>query len=645
MTNILEHAGERLVSWLAGRRCRVQRLLRYAWLLVLIPAGIWYSYSYTERSGIETIREAAVHRADIYENTLTSELARYDYLPSLLNLDPEIVRLLQEPNNAALAADVNRYLAAVNRGAHSNTLYIMDLQGKTLASSNWDQAYSFVGMNFAYRPYFQNALAHGAGAFYGLGTTSKEAGYFYAERIYAGDKVIGIATVKITLDKLEQVWRRASDTALITDANGVIFLSTHENWKFKSIGVLSRAAQASIAVTRQYDTPGALQTLGLVERAPIGMGASIATFASTADLGPRRPRFPASRFLLVRRPVSGTDWNIVTLSNIKSAQVAAVNAALGVALGMALITLLSLYLMQRRRIIGQALATKERLRQLNDELERKVTRRTGALSRANKTLKVEVAERRHAEAVLKSTLQELVQAGKMAALGQMSASITHELNQPLAALRTLSDNALIFMQRGELSQAQGNLQVICDLTERMGKITRQLKRFARKSPGYLERVTIGTAISNALFLLEARLRSTHVQLKREEPATDAHAIAEPNRLEQVLVNLIGNALDAMAGMADEMPRVLAIATVVEDEHVSIHVRDSGSGLSEQARLHLFEPFFTTKDAGEGLGLGLTISSSIVREFGGTLQAFDPPEGGAEFVIRLQKAMLRVDDAR
>jgi len=639
MLNLL---GRYVASGFARRPLMFRLLLRYFWLLVLIPAAVWCSYSYTERSGIAAIREAAVHRADIYENTLTSEVARYSYLPSLLNLDPEIVQLLQQPGNAALTADVNRYLAAVNRGAHSNTLYIMDLQGKTLASSNWAQPYSFVGANFAYRPYFQNALAHGSGAFYGLGTTSKEAGYFYAERIYAGDKMIGIATVKVNLDKIEQIWRRASDMAMITDANGVIFLSTEPTWKFKSINPLSSATQASIAATHQYDAPGALQTIGLTEREPISAGSSIAAFAPGTDLGPAGPRFLASRFLLLKRPVSGTDWYLLTLSNIKSAQVAAVNAALGAALSMALITVISLYLMQRRRIVGQALATRERLRQLNDELERKVTRRTGALSRANKTLKTEVAERRHAEAVLKSTLQELVQAGKMAALGQMSASITHELNQPLAALRTLSDNAQIFMQRGELTQAQGNLQVIGELTERMGKITSQLKRFARKSPGYLERVTVGTAISNALFLLEARLRGAEVQLIRAEPEGEVHAIAEPNRLEQVLVNLLGNALDAMAGCAR---RILTIAVEEEPEWVLIRVRDSGGGLSPQARLHLFEPFFTTKDAGDGLGLGLTISFSIVHEFGGTLLALDPAEGGAEFVIRLQKALLRAHDAR
>lgn len=615
------------------------RVLRYFWAVVLIPVCAWSAYRYTELRGVESIREAAVHRADIYANTLTSELARYSDLPSVLSLNPDIVRLLQAPTDAALVARVNRYLSVLNRDAHSNTLYVMDTRGNTLAASNWDQPRSFVGENFAYRPYFRDALANGIGTFYGLGTTSKEAGYFYAERVYASGKVIGIATVKIRLDKLEQVWRRAADTTLVTDAHGVIFLSTYENWKYKSLHPLSPDVLALIGATHQYDAPGALQTVGLVKGAPAGAGAHIETFAPSADSGQIGRRFLASHFLLLDWPVPGTGWHIVTLSNIQPAQVVAVNAAVGVALGMALIMVLSLYLIQRRRIIKQALATRERLRLLNDELERKVTRRTEVLSRTNKALKVEVAERRHAEAVLKATLQELVQAGKMAALGQMSASITHELNQPLAALRTLSDNALVYMQRGDPAQAQENMRVICELTEKMGKITSQLKRFARKSPSYLEHVVVSSAISNALFLLDARMRRANVQLIRHESDGELLAIAEPNRLEQVLINLVGNALDAMEHVTQP---VLVIAVALEDDQIAIHVRDNGIGLTPQAREHLFEPFFTTKDAGVGLGLGLTISFSIVREFGGTLCAVDAPESGAEFVIRLKQAIPQVN---
>lgn len=639
---------ERFVPrWLARRLRTPRRSLRYVWVLLFITVGVCWSYSYTEQLGIETIRGAAIHRVDIYDTALKSELARYVYLPSLLNLNPEIVRLLQDPGDAALTNKVDRYLAAVNRGAHSNTLYIMSLQGTTLASSNWDEPDSFVGINFGYRPYFQEALATGSGSFYGLGAASKKAGYFYAERIYDSGKVIGIATVKINLDKIEQTWRRAGDTAVISDAHGVIFLSTCENWRFKSLDVLSGEARASIVALHQYDAPGALQPIGLIRQTSEGDLTHIATFASDANLSPDAPAFLTSRFLLLSRPVPGTSWTISAMSDISAAEVAAVNVAIGVGLGMALIAVFALYLLQRRRIIAQELAAKESLHRMNEDLERKVARRTDALSKINKTLKVEVAERRHAEAVLKSTLQELVQAAKLVALGQMSASITHELNQPLAALRTLSANALTFMQRRELDQVHENLLVICGLTERMGKITSQLKRFVRKSPTYLDRVLVSSAISNSLFLLDARIRGGNVELIREEPEGELFVIAEQNRLEQVLINLIANALDAMTEV-DNAGRVgahvLTIAVSCEADHVLIDVRDTGAGIPEAVRCHLFEPFFTTKDRGQGLGLGLTISVSIIQEFGGTLLADIRPDGTV-FTVRLKQATQRVNDVQ
>lgn len=633
--------------WLGQRPSTCRRWFGYMWVLLVIAAGVCWSYRYTEQLGIETIRRAAVHRVDIYETALESELARYTYLPPLLNLNPDVVSFLRKPDDPVLANKVDRYLAAVNQEAHSNTLHIMDVQGNTLASSNWDEPDSFVGMNFRYRPYFQQALEKGSGWFYGLGAATKKAGYFYAERIYADGKVVGIAAVKINLDKIEQIWRRSGDTAMISDADGVIFLTTCESWRFKSLDVLSSDVRAKIIALHQYDAPGALQPIGLIRQGREGDNADFGAFVPEANLGPHPPVFLTSRFLLLSRQMSGTNWTISTMSEIRSAEIPALNVALAVGMGMTLVAVFALYLLQRRRIIEQELAAKETLHRMNAELERKVTRRTGALSRINKTLKVEIAERKRTEAVLKSTLQELVQAGKMAALGQMSASITHELNQPLAALRTLSSNALVFMQRRELDEAHENLRVICDLCERLGKITSQLKRFARKSDTCLDRVLIRSAISNAIFLLDGRIRKSNVQLLRIEPDAELYGIAEQNRLEQVLINLIGNALDAMAEVDPEHgPRTQALTISVdcEADYVSIHVRDTGPGISDHVRSHLFEPFFTTKEQGKGLGLGLTISASIIKEFGGTLLGQNQSDG-AEFIVKLKQVPLRGNDVQ
>jgi two-component system, NtrC family, C4-dicarboxylate transport sensor histidine kinase DctB len=273
---------------------------------------------------------------------------------------------------------------------------------------------------------------------------------------------------------------------------------------------------------------------------------------------------------------------------------------------LAFIAMLLLYLRQRRRTFHANLAAKEALQRANDELERKVTERTS----------------------------ELVQAGKMAVLGQMSAGITHELNQPLAAMRTLSDNAQLLLARNRTADVKSNLVLISQLTERMGKITGQLKAFARKSPLRLEPVSVARATANALALVAQRLRAEHVDVLQDLPEHEVMVMAEGNRLEQVLVNLIVNALDAMQ---DATPRKIVLSVGERGGRVEIAVADTGSGISPAVRDKLFEPFITSKEPGAGLGLGLAISAGIVRDFGGTLRAANRPDGGAEFTIELASA--------
>lgn len=629
----------------------LRRLVRTLWarraaralgLALLISAGAWATYRYTVQVEINAMRQSAAHRLDVYESALTSELTRYDYLPTLLSLNADVIAMLRDPANQALVARVNRYLEAVNDDARSSALYVMDTRGNTLAASNWNQTATFVGSNFSFRPYFIDAMRHDHGRFYGLGTVSKEAGYFYAERIYADGRLLGVATLKINLDRIESVWQQGAEPVLAADANGVIFLTSLPALKFKTLHPLSRQAKAVITAIHQYDAPGALEPAGLSLVRTLEPTASIEAVARDNPLAAniRAPHPFKAEFLAVSRPVSGTNWRIIVLSDIAPARAIARSMALGAALSLAFIAALVLNILQRRRIVAQRLAIREALQQLNDGLERKVARRTEALSRANRSLKDEVSKHKHTEALLKAALEELVQAGKMAALGQMSAGITHELNQPLAALRTLSDNALTFLQRGRTNDTEANLQMISELIERMGKITSQLKRFARKSPPQLQPVAVRTAISNALFLIELRLRKDNVELALDEWGDDIEVLADANRLEQVLVNLFTNALDAMA---QSPVRRLAVSVRAGHDETVISVSDTGTGISESVRSRLFEPFFTTKEQGAGLGLGLAISAGIVREFGGTLKAANLPSGGAEFTIHLRTVVAGVND--
>ncbi len=618
--------------WTTSRRTRL--MLAFA-LVLLMAAGAWLAYRYAEQVEIRTLRDTAAHRLDGYENALTSEVRRYSYLPSLVSLNTDVLSMLRNPGDRRVVARVNAYLQTVNADAGSSAFYVMDTQGNTLASSNWDLPKTFVGSNFSFRPYFIGAMRDGYGRFYGLGTVSKEAGYFLAERIYDhAHRVVGVVTLKINLDRIESVWRQGAEPVFATDAHGVIMLSSVPGLKYRTLRPLSAAARAGIVRTHQYDAPGALEPAGFTIVRTLAPNAWIESVARgnplAASLSSPRP-FP-TEFLVVTRPVSGTDWHIVVLSNLAPAKAVARSVARTAALGLAFAAVLVLTVLQRRRIVAQRLALREALQQLNEELERKVARRTAALSRANRNLKHEVAMHRETGAQLKAAFEELVQAGKMAALGQMAASVTHELNQPLAALRTLSDNALTFLERGRAAHAEANLRMIGELIERMGSITSQLKRFARKAPTQLQPVVVAEAIDNALFLVGQRLRKERVELAFDAQQARTRVLADANRLEQVLVNLFANALDAMSGAE---VRCLEVVVETDGDATVIRVRDTGTGLPDAVRARLFEPFFTTKEQGAGLGLGLAISDGIVREFGGALKAAGRPGGGAEFSIYLR----------
>jgi two-component system C4-dicarboxylate transport sensor histidine kinase DctB len=294
--------------------------------------------------------------------------------------------------------------------------------------------------------------------------------------------------------------------------------------------------------------------------------------------------------------------------------------------------LLVMFFQQRRRIVHHRLAAREALQHAYDELEHKVQLRTEALSDANQHLQTEVAERKRAEEILKTTLEDLVQTGKMAVLGQMSAGITHELNQPLAALRTLSANAVVFLQRGQGEQVDLNLRTICQLTDRMGQITAQLKKFARRSGVELQPVPLADVIADAVFLLGQRIREEHIQLE-QKIESGLCALCEGNRLEQVLVNLLVNAFDATAACGPtRRVRIVARRT---PEGLALEVHDNGPGIAPEVMPRLFEPFFTTKEQGRGLGLGLAISAGIVRDFGGMLRADRSKLGGATFIVTLR----------
>ncbi|MBV7534170.1 GHKL domain-containing protein [Duganella sp. sic0402] len=570
-------------------------------------AGRW-----AHESAIDKLRVQGAQRLDGYAVSLENLLSKYDFLPGTLELNKDVIALLQRPGDEALRGEVNAYLEQLNRRSGSTTIYIVNLKGVTQAASNWRSRQSFVGDHVAFRPYVRDALRGVPGGFYGVGTTSGEPGYFFAHGIYYQGRMLGVATVKVNIERLEQGWEQGADKVLLADARGVVFLSSVPEWKYRTLKPLTPAAMREMEESRQYFSH-ALTPLGQRESRQLGGGAALVTLPESG----RTPLLSQTRSLAPRQ------WRFVYLSDLGSARASARNVFLFALLVQALLLMLVLYARQRQ--------------QTRDHLEVLVVERTASLQEMTRNLSEENSVRRAAEEKLRRAQSELVQAGKMAVLGQMAAGMTHELNQPLTALRTMSDNAQVLIERGRLDDAKNNLSTISQLVARMGALTGQLRQFARKSDASLAAVPVTAAITAALFLVERRVEQERVNFRMQVRDQQVHALCDSNRLEQVLVNLFNNALDAMADCDN---RQLTVNVERVHGRARIVVTDSGPGIPEEIRSHLFEPFFTTKPQGKGLGLGLAISEQIVREFGGELRAEAVEavaSGGARFVIDLPLA--------
>ncbi|WP_200955734.1 ATP-binding protein [Massilia sp. Root418] len=601
--------------------------VRTVWGLVLL-AGLalpYLAYWWVNLVTTERLRAAGAQRLEVYATSLENLLDKYDLVPRMLELERDVVGLLEKPGDEDLRNSVNEYLEGLNQKAGSSNIYIVNLQGRTQAASNWRSKDSFVGDDVNFRPYIRNALRGHPGGFYGVGTTSLEPGYFYAHGIYKNGRMLGVAAIKVSIESQQLSWAQGADKVALVDPNGVVFLTSASAWKFKTLRPLPASVRAELAQTRQYHEQ-ALPSLTLAHDEPLSNGTRLLAIRDgNGGLSNAPPRMLAQT-----RSLAPRDWTFIYLSDLSTARGNARVAFLFALLAYGFLVLLFLYWRQR-------VQSKEDMQHAYDNLERMVDERTASLARMTQDLSKEVDVRRQAEQQLHITQNELFQAGKMAVLGQMSASITHELNQPLTALRTMSDNAVLLFERGRLDDVRNNLKTISQVVARMGTITGKLKSFARKSNAELAAVSIHTSISNALVLVERRLQLDKVSFQLTIDQADIYALCDSNRLEQVLLNLMTNALDSMAGSPVRQLRLDVNST---PERVFIRVSDSGPGLSDEARARLFEPFYTSKPQGEGLGLGLAISEQIIRDFGGSLRAEKQTEqagAGACFVIELKAA--------
>lgn len=576
------------------------RFARLALYTLLILAGALVAATLAmhqaQRHSIEDDAARAQGQLSLYANTLQTLIERYRALPAVLALDPQLREALKGAVSAETTQALNLKLEQINGAAHSSTLELLDRNGLAIGASNWRLPSSYVGHNYGFRPYFTQTKANGVGRFYAVGVTSGIAGYFLSSAVRddAG-QFIGAMVVKLEFPDLEHTWAQGDDLLLVSDAKGIVFIANQPGWRYRALESLSEQDRAELSSTRQYDK----QPLAPLIQQPLR------TFNANSRLSQVVAPNGTADYLWQSLPLQPEGWTLHLLRKPQPASEDVRNAALAAAGTWLTLVFLGLFLYQRWRLA--------RLRQRSrEELEQLVEARTRDLQTAQ---------------------DGLVQSTKLAALGQMSAALAHEINQPLTAQRMQLATLRLLLDHGRVDDAYQALALLDQQLTRMAALTGHLKTFARKSPsGLRERLDLACVVDAALLLLDARIREERVScvLDLTRPAW---VRGDAIRLEQVLINLLRNALDAMR---DKPLRRLEIRVEEQNDNWRLSVTDSGGGIADTHLANIFDPFFTTKPVGDGLGLGLAVSYAIVHELGGRLSA-ENLNNGAQFFFCLPKA--------
>jgi two-component system C4-dicarboxylate transport sensor histidine kinase DctB len=584
-----------------------------ALLILLFPA--------LERIYLNQLGKREASTLTLAVEGLTGSLRRFEALPGLIAERPDLVRALRDPSNTFLIDDVNDELDRTAQDVGLSDIFLIDKSGLTIAASNHWKELSFVGQNFAFRPYFTLALAGDQGRFFALGTTSGERGYFFAEPVREGSEIVGVLAVKFTVDAFEDAWRDGTNEIVVLDDAGVIFMASRPDWHFRSFGPLSPEARTAIEDTKKYP----MDELVPLEATQKPFDERFRNVAITNDAG------ATEHFLVQSQLIPKAGWEVLLLTPGEQAWTRAVGTVALTALLLLVVGLIATVVIQRR------VQLQERMRaalSMQEELEHRVTQRTAELKEANSLIMQEVEERRAAETLLRQTQTELIQAGKLAALGQMAAALSHEFNQPLAAVKSFARNAGAYLERGEPEKVRQNVGMIDDMVDRLAAISTHLRNFARRPGEKTEPVLLNRALDSAMVILEPKMRASGCSVSHDIGDADIWVLGGQVRLQQVFVNLLSNAVDAMRDIPEP---VVDLTVQQDDERVSVNVRDRGTGMTDAEIAQLFDPFFTTKEPGKGMGLGLSISYNIVRDFGGTLEGRNHPDGGAVFSVTLKLA--------
>jgi len=564
----------------AAARARLGNRIAVVVLLAAAVGAIWWTNLWLTERFSENTRVRAELRSALYTGNLLSELQRTSVVPLLLARDPALIGALSGKDYVTVSAR----LIAAQKEIGASSIRLLDNSGRTVGATDR----KLLGSNYVSAPFYVEALRTNDTVFTVSPGDTGGFDFTYSRAVISHGRAVGVIVVGADLTRLERSWAGISDAVAVTDSSGQIILSTEPRWR-------GHALQDALTVR---SAPTA------IERA----------FQVTADWSSRPvDAYVGGKAVMqtdTRIPFRG--WRMTLFTTFESVR-ERVNTFLALEImGFAILMAAGFYILSRRASVQSA----------------RYRRESAGLRALNARLTREIAERERMQRELRVAEQTVQQASKLAALGEMSAGVSHELNQPLAAMKTYLAGSRLLLERGRGDEAMTSFQRIDDLLDRMGTITRQLKSYARKGGEAFEPVDLRVALSGALTMMEPQLRNRRVRLQRSLPREPVMVFCDRIRLEQVIINLIRNAMDATKQVRDP-----SIELVVDKlSHARLSVRDNGPGVEDLEKL--FEPFWTTKSPGEGTGLGLAISSGIVTDFGGRLTAHNRDGEGAVFDVEL-----------
>ncbi|UPR49942.1 sensor histidine kinase [Vibrio cyclitrophicus] len=616
--------------------------------LLLGAAGLtathFMAVQFQEKIVTQQLNEAAT-KANLQ---IDSELDKFKQIPDLLSHDPRLLSYFDKSPQAdrISAAQLNQLLFEWSNQSQADTIYIHDPSGTVVASSNYQKPRTFVGENFSFRPYFASAIQGNKTQYVALGARSDVRGYFLSSPLYIDEDIVGVITVKVSLENLENILTSDDFEIVVLDSNQVVFLSSQAPWLYHSLLPLTQQQQTDIALQRQYGQ----SEISIIETFRSSSSKPEANTNRSNNLQSNEIRkeltanqlFKLGTFNLYPAAVSDNQYQVVALKETKAELLKVMQIDITFVVIYSLVMLIAWSW-------RQTYVAKVALTRLNQNLEQTVDKRTQYLKQSNQQLQQTIFQYQESQLKLKQTEQELTQTAKLAVLGELSASINHEINQPLAALRTYSENSLKLLEMDRIDLVKSNLGKMIALNTSITEIIARLKVFTRKVTKQEHHVAnLHQAINNATSILSAVMIKKGITLRLSTVPDDINIAIHPTELEQVLVNLIHNATQALQQQALEQ-KILQEQQNLEnvDQQVSpqigiewqLHhdscqlvIWDNGIGIPDDKLEQLFDPFFTTKP--EGLGLGLSISKRIIEAYHGTIRANQLEPSGMVFSLNI-----------